>query len=267
LLSLQPTDENERRKDVDAPQVLIKNATLNFGKTHVFSEINVEFPAGKWTAILGESGIGKSSLLRMIAGLLPENIWKGSISTNNHVPIQKQIAYMAQTDLLLPWMNVLDNTLLGSKLRGATFSHSCSSMVIKAKNLLTQVGLGHAYHYYPHQLSGGMRKRVSLVRTLIEDKPIILMDEPFAALDAMTRYHLQGKACHLLKNKTVLFITHDLQEALRLANTIYVMQNRPANIDFFARLTSQIPRELNHPEVIQWQERLVRILFKQDDVS
>src|SRR3990167_3228776 len=122
-------------------------------------------------------------------------------------------------------------------------------------------------HLYPHQLSGGMRQRVALVRTLMEEKPIILMDEPFSALDAITRYKLQALAVDLLKEKTVFFITHDPSEALRLAHIIYIMQGRPAFLKPVAHLSSAIPRELTDPETSKLQTDLFHQLANMSDAS
>lgn len=237
---------------MSTPNIHIKNLSLAFNGETLFSELNLFIPAGKWIALLGPSGVGKSSLLRMIANLTTHH---GSIIADNDNSVSSQVAYMAQTDLLLPWMNVLDNSLLGLKLKNHSRNDK-SEQEEKAKLLLDKVGLNKSLTLYPHQLSGGMRQRVALVRTLMENKPIILMDEPFSALDAITRYKLQALAAELLKNKTVIFITHDPLEALRLAHEIYVMQGRPATIKSIAALNSAIPRDINDPNVIALQSLL-----------
>lgn len=192
----------------------------------------------------------------MLAGLsTPLESSAGNIITNNSIPITQQIAYMAQTDLLLPWLSVWDNALLGIKMR----AHDHDQLKLaheKAKNLLDKVGLINALNLYPHQLSGGMRQRVALVRTLMEDKPILLMDEPFSALDAITRYKLQDLAVNLLQDKTVVFITHDPSEALRLATDIYLLQGRPAQLKQIVQLSSARPRELDNAELAALQVHL-----------
>lgn len=235
-----------------APNIHIHNLSLSYHGDPLFFELNLSLPAGKWVALLGPSGVGKSSLLRMIAHLTTHH---GDIVADNGIPVSTQVAYMAQTDLLLPWMNVLDNTLLGFKLKNKKRKEK-SEQEEKAKLLLEKVGLNKSLTLYPHQLSGGMRQRVALVRTLMENKPIILMDEPFSALDAITRYKLQALAAELLKNKTVIFITHDPLEALRLANEIYVMQGRPATIKSIAELNSATPRDMSDPYIIALQTLL-----------
>lgn len=234
----------------------IQNVSLAYGKNNLFTQLNMELPAGKWTGLLGPSGVGKSSLLRLIAGLTTvQEMAGGRIHADNELPVSEQVAYMAQTDLLLPWLTVLGNAMLGSKMRYATRTHLAEQKE-KAELLLEKAGLNKARDLYPHQLSGGMRQRVALVRTLMENKPLVLMDEPFSALDAITRYKLQALAAELLHEKTVLFITHDPFEALRLAHDIYIMQGSPAVLKPIANLTSPIPRELKEAELLSLQSML-----------
>ncbi|SRR5579883_317593 len=240
------------------PAIHIKNAFLAYGEKIIFSDLQLDLPAGQWIGLLGPSGVGKSSLLRMIAGLTTtQEISHSEIYASNHLPVNQQIAYMAQTDLLLPWLTVLENAVLKLKLG----SHKQRQEEInRASALLEKVGLTNALHLYPQQLSGGMRQRVALVRTLMENKPVILMDEPFSALDAITRYKLQALAADLLRDKTVLFITHDPMEALRLAHVIYVMQGSPAVVKSVAMLSSGTPRELTEPQLVELQALLFREL-------
>lgn len=239
------------------PTIHIHNASLTLGTQSLFTQLNLELPAGKWIALLGPSGIGKSSLLRMVAGLISPV--EGSITADNQIVVSQQIAYMAQTDLLLPWLSVIDNVTLNEKLSHYTQAEKLANRK-NAHELLDKVGLSHAIHLYPQQLSGGMRQRVALVRTLMEDKPIILMDEPFSALDAITRYSLQNLACELLSHKTVFFITHDPSEALRLANYIYLMQDQPTQIKLVTELHTQTPRSLSDVELMRLQQTLLQTL-------
>jgi len=220
------------------PTIHINHLSLTFGEKIILSNITLDLLPGRWVGLLGPSGVGKTSLLRILAGLQPTNTWQGTITTDNGITLSSQVAYMGQTDLLLPWLNVLDNTALILKLKPHTRIEA-AHIQAQAQSLLTQVGLDNTMQLYPHQLSGGMRQRVALVRTLLSDKPIILMDEPFSALDAITRYKLQGLAMQLLENKTVLFITHDPAEALRLADDIYILQGEPATLKPLSNVTNQ----------------------------
>lgn len=245
------------------PSIQISNAAFAYKRQMIFKNLNLHLPAGHWIGLLGPSGVGKSTLLRLLAGLLPIPPTT-TVSASNKLPVPEQVAYMAQTDLLLPWLTVFDNALLSVKL------HAYPSSIIKqkreqARDLLQSVGLKSALKLYPEALSGGMRQRVALVRTLLMDKPIILMDEPFSALDAITRYKLQALAVKVLQHKSVLFITHDPQEALRLADTIYIMRGQPAKLKAVTTLKSPAPREMDNPEITALQTHLYQELAQAAD--
>jgi putative hydroxymethylpyrimidine transport system ATP-binding protein len=253
-----------------APSLEVRNAHLAFRDVILFDNLNFTLPGGKWTCLLGPSGIGKTTLLQLIANLIvPQNTTykhtrvTAEIRVDNKILLSKQIAYMAQTDLLLPWLSVLDNVLIGSRLRGI----SLKSNFEKAKDLLSRVGLENAIKLFPRHLSGGMRQRVALARTLIEDKPIVLMDEPFSSLDAITRFNLQTVASDLLKNKTVLLITHDPLEALRVADEIYIMSGQPATLHSPLKLSGATPRDPADPIVMKWQAILFHELTKIQSVN
>jgi len=209
--------------------------------------LDMHIPAGQWTCILGRSGCGKSSLLRYLANLLDDKVdWAGELSTQPQCDIKDNIAYMAQQDLLMPWLSVLDNVMLSTQFGGADYQTKKTHIQFdKAHSLLQKVGLADKSNYLPQQLSGGMRQRVALARTLMQDKPIVLMDEPFSALDAVTRYRLQNLAYQLLQDKTVVFITHDPQEAIRLANRLYIMQGKPAYAESLLVPASVTPRDFD----------------------
>lgn len=229
-----------------APSININNAYLRYydAEHHVLSALNMFFPSEKWSCILGRSGCGKSSLLRYLANLLADKVhWSGQLKISNQQTLHGQVAYMAQQDLLMPWLSVIDNVMLSDK-----FTKGMQQKITqreKAKYLLQQVGLADKADDLPQTLSGGMRQRVALARTLLQDKPIVLMDEPFSALDAVTRYRLQNLAHGLLKNKTVVLITHDPQEAIRLADQLYIMQGQPAYASLLSLPSSETPRQMD----------------------
>ncbi|MFT6654700.1 MAG: putative hydroxymethylpyrimidine transport system ATP-binding protein [Marinomonas primoryensis] len=228
--------------------------------TPTLNHLNMTIPAGQWTCVLGRSGCGKTSLLRYLAGLLDQQIeWSGELQIEPaNRALKDQIAYMAQQDLLMPWLSVLDNVLLSSKFgaRGDSVAHD---QKVQALALLEKVGLADHANRLPQQLSGGMRQRVALARTLMQNKPVVLMDEPFSALDAVTRYRLQDLACTLLQDKTVVLITHDPQEAIRLAHHIYIMQGSPSTTAFLTTLESSTPRTFDS-EGAQLQQRIMACL-------
>ncbi|MDU9004505.1 ABC transporter ATP-binding protein [Sedimentitalea todarodis] len=182
-----------------------------------FGPLDVRMPAGKWTCILGRSGVGKSTLLRLIAGLTTAGEFDGHITTSDAGTLEGRVTVMAQSDLLLPWLSVLENTVLGARLRGE------DPDMKKAQGLLDRVGLSGHLDKRPNALSGGMRQRTALARTLMEDRPIALLDEPFSALDASTRADMQELAAEVLAAKTVLLVTHDPAEAVRLGHQITVL--------------------------------------------
>ncbi|WP_428463687.1 ABC transporter ATP-binding protein [Photobacterium kagoshimensis] len=220
----------------------------------LFSQLNLTLPKGQWSCILGKSGCGKTSLLRLLAGLLDEQAdWQGSLTASDHQPIEGRVAYMAQQDLLLPWLSVLENVCLSSRFNP---KQSAENSQDRARELLNHVGLGDHIHTRPESLSGGMRQRVALARTLLQDKPIVLMDEPFSALDAVTRHKLQTLAATLLKDKTVLLITHDPQEALRLGEQILLMSGSPAAMVSLPTPQGQAPRDYT-AELAQHQQDII----------
>ncbi len=168
-----------------------------------------------------------------------------------------RIAYMAQQDLLLPWMTVLDNVLLGPTLRRERPDPETRG---RARDLLARVGLGGREGDRPAALSGGQRQRVALARTLMEDRPLVLMDEPFSALDAITRLRLQELAAELLAGRTVLLVTHDPLEALRLCHRIHVMAGAPAHVGPALEPPAAPPRAPDDPAVLALQGDLLRRL-------
>jgi putative hydroxymethylpyrimidine transport system ATP-binding protein len=245
-----------------APSVTIQDAYLAFKHSIIFKNLHLTLPSGKWTSLLGPSGVGKTTLLRLIAILSsPDTDSHALVTADNNIPLSDQIAYMAQTDLLLPWLTVLDNVLLSARLRGSSSSEQ-KNLREKARDLLAKTGLQKAENYFPRNLSGGMRQRTALIRTLIENKMVILMDEPFSALDAITRYHLQDLAVELLQNRTVFFITHDPLEALRVSDEIIVMSGQPAKLSTPLRLNSSAPRDLMSPKLNTLQADLYANLTK-----
>ncbi len=211
-------------------------ARLSYGGAVVFEDLDLDLPAGRITCLLGPSGVGKTSLLRLVAGLTDNDSGGGGGGTElpgtaadqGGRAVQGRVAYMAQQDLLLPWASVLGNVLLGPRLRG---EHRDPDIVERARDLIAQVGLKGREAELPSRLSGGMRQRVALARTLAEDRPVVLMDEPFSALDAITRFALQELAANLLAERTVLLVTHDPLEALRLGHRIHVMSGSPARLE------------------------------------
>ena len=178
--------------------------------TQIFQKISFTKQAGSWTCLLEPSGVGKTTVLRLIAGLASEIGLDGSIVMAEGQNVDGQIALMSQTDNLLPWLSATENVVLGSRLRGEKQNYE------KAVELIEKVGLSDHRKKKPYALSGGQRQRVALARTLMEERPIVLLDEPFSALDARVRAEMQELAAEHLEGKTILLVTHDPAEAARL---------------------------------------------------
>lgn len=236
-----------------APSIIIHGLSLHFGDGRLFDELCLDLPGGQLTALLGASGIGKTSLLRVVAGLLLP--LTGQIAAGDGRRLADRIAYMGQQDLLLPWLTVAANVTVGAALRGERPDHG------RAFRLLDQVGLGANARAMPATLSGGMRQRVALARTLYENRPVVLMDEPFSALDAVTRAHMQTLAADLLHGRTVLLITHDPLEACRLAQRVLVMSGFPASLSEPLMLDGPTPRAVDDPDMLRTQGALLRVLL------
>jgi len=225
------------------------NGSVMLSGTAILDNINITIKAGQWTALLGPSGSGKSTLLRLIAGLDTAADFIGSITSCPKVTLSGHVSYMAQDDLLLDWADVVQNVCLGAKLRGK------GSNSTKARRIIQEVGLGQHAHKRPQSLSGGQRQRVALARTLMEQKSIILLDEPFSALDARTRADMQDLAAEHFKEHTVILVTHDPGEAVRLCQSIYLLQDCSANS--IAALSPPFPKYIDDKAMFALQSTLM----------
>lgn len=227
----------------------IQNLNLDFKGKKLFNNLNFDILENKSTAILGSSGVGKSTLLRCIADLENENITSGNIVLKEGT----NVAWLSQENSLYPWLSILDNVQLYHHLKGTKTKQTLQ----KAKKLLAQVNMSQHCDKKTYELSGGQKQRVALARTLMQDANLILMDEPFAALDAITKIQLQDLTCQLLKNKTVVLVTHDPQEAIKLANHIYILKNQPVIIEEVATLEGALPHQLSNEKLWNLQEELI----------
>jgi NitT/TauT family transport system ATP-binding protein len=180
---------------------------------------------GEFVSVVGPTGCGKSTLLNVAAGLLAPSQGRVTVFGARLAGVNRHAGYLFQADALLPWLNALDNVAIGLRY-GGTGKHEAHD---RAREWLTRVGLAYHGHRYPHQLSGGMKKRVALAQTLILDPDILLMDEPFSALDVQTRQLMENELLELwsANRKSVVFITHDLEEAIALSDRLVVLSAGP----------------------------------------
>jgi putative hydroxymethylpyrimidine transport system ATP-binding protein len=248
----------ERRST--APDIELEQVSFAYSGKQIFRSLNFSIKGGQWTCLIGPSGCGKSTLLRLISGILQKGI-SGSIRFSNASHHKGLTAWMSQKDLLLPWLSVLDNVCLGARLRG----EMTTEKRLKAMSLIENAGLGEYVNVLPSSLSGGMRQRVALLRTLMEERSVILMDEPFSALDALTRLKLQDLAAKLVEGATVVMVTHDPLEALRLGHRIYVMTERPAKLSDALIPPGFPPRNPGDSAIISMQAILLERLEGKDN--
>jgi NitT/TauT family transport system ATP-binding protein len=220
----------------------------------IIQDLSFSVGSGELLTIVGPSGAGKSTLLNIIAQIetasAGEVVFDGERTVSSeqkalHPGLNRRVGYVTQDDNLLPWRTTIDNVLFPREVQG-TLDEGARA---RAAELIAAVGLAGFERYYPHELSGGMRKRAALIRTLVYDPPMILMDEPFAAVDAQTRTQLQEDLLRLwsLKRKTIIFVTHDITEAIALGDRALVLTRRPARIA--AEHPIPIPRPRNVKDI------------------
>src|SRR5436305_3124421 len=232
------------------------------GEVHALAEIDLSIAAGEFVSVVGPSGCGKSTLLMLISGLIAPTTCTMIVAG---APVNRAVGNVAvvfQRDVLLDWRTVLANVLLPveiKKLNPATYR-------AKARELLRAVGLEEFEEKYPAELSGGMRQRVAICRALVQEPGLLLMDEPFGALDALTREQMimDLQAMWLSLANTVLFVTHSIEEAVFLADRVVVMSPRPGRIDLDLRIDLERPRRWvvhNDPRFFEYR-RQVRAIFE-----
>jgi len=214
--------------DTTENAVTVRNVCKNYGEVEALRDLSLDFPRGQLTSLLGPSGCGKTTLLKIIAGLIPAT--SGEVVVNG-APVTgpgPDRAFVFQDFALMPWATVLRNVAFGLELRGVARSER---EAIAAK-YITEVGLGGFENSFPHELSGGMRQRVGLARALSVDAQVLLMDEPFSAVDEQTRRKFQEDLLGLVQNenKTFLFVTHSIEEAVYVSDQIAILLPRPSRV-------------------------------------
>jgi ABC-type nitrate/sulfonate/bicarbonate transport system ATPase subunit len=235
--------------------------TKSFGDATVLTPTTLSIEEGSFVAIVGPSGCGKSTLFNIIAGLLVPDAGEVTLDGRNIVGATGHVGYMLQKDLLVPWRSVEDNITMAARLtRGVTPSDR-----VEAREIARRYGLGEFLNHYPKALSGGMRQRVAFMRTLVTHQPLLLLDEPFGALDAQTRLEMQQWLLEVWREsgRTVLFITHDVDESIFLSDRILVMSPRPGRVVADIENPLERPREidvLTQPVFVGIKSQVMRLL-------
>lgn len=208
----------------------------------ILAPINITVIPGEFVALVGPSGSGKSTLLNIVSGLIAPSSGSVTIQKPAHGALAPRIGYMFQSDALLPWRTILGNVRCGLELAGVSGAEAES----RARSMLEQLGLRGFEKHYPAELSGGMRQRASLARTWVTNPDVLLMDEPFGALDSQTRLVVQISflAFWETHRKTVVLVTHDLEEAIAMADRVLVMSSRPGGIKSEYRIDLPRPRSV-----------------------
>jgi ABC-type nitrate/sulfonate/bicarbonate transport system ATPase subunit len=226
-----------------------------------FHDVTFALTEGEFATIIGPSGCGKTTLLNVLAGLLEPSSGRVLIYGEERAKRSQYSGYMFQKDLLLPWRTVRDNVALGLEVQGVRRNEARR----KAEELIVHFGLGGFGNSYPVHLSGGMRQRAALMRTLLLDRPLLLLDEPFGALDALTRTFMQEWLLDIWSEakRTVLFITHDIEEAVFLSDRVFVMNARPGSIAAELKISLPRPRSyeaVTDPEFVSMKHRLIDLI-------
>jgi len=253
---------------MQSPKLLVQGVSKSFQQGRqsllTLSSIDLEVAQGEFVSLIGPSGCGKSTFFNIVAGL--EQPDSGSLAIDGACDSQRtgKTGYMPQQPLLLPWRTVEENVMLGLDVRRVPRQQAQK----QARELLKHFGLAEFAQHYPATLSGGMRQRVALLRTVLFNPNFLLLDEPFGALDALTRLSCQMWLLDLWQevHASVLFITHDVREAILLSDRIYIMSARPARILRVADVPLERPRraeQLADAQAIQLEQELVSLLIKE----
>ncbi len=240
VTALKPATQTPHAAASSKAMVAIENVTMSFGSFVAVQDVNLTVADGEFVAIVGPTGCGKSTILNAIAGLLKPA--KGSVSIDGSVVsgVQNNIGYLFQQDALFPWKTAIENVELGPLFQGV----GAGERREQALKWLAKVGLKGFEDRYPHQLSGGQRKRVQMAQALITGPKVILMDEPFSALDIHTRHLMQNELLRLWQEerRAVVLITHDLEEAIALGDRVVVLASGPRS-----RVIDSFPVDLERP--------------------
>lgn len=242
------------------PRLDLRHISKSFGTVDVLADISLSVQPGEFVSILGPSGAGKSTIFKLLTGSTPLDAGEIAFDGRPLTPALRPFAFMPQRDALMPWRRIIDNTTLGLEVQGMSRVDARQQVA----PLFSEFGLAGFEQHYPAQLSGGMRQRAALLRTVVQQRDMLLLDEPFGALDALTRAGMQRwlETMWQTHNWTALLITHDVREAVFLSDRIYVLTNRPAHV--LTEITVPLPRprrDLASPEAAAIEARLLETLL------
>ena len=234
----------------------LENVYRSFGPTKVLAGFSLEIRRGEFVAIVGPSGCGKTTLLNLLSGFYQP--------TGGKVSCLGKARMVYQQDGLFPWRTAIENIAMGLR-----YLKDEAERQRQLKEMVSLIGLEGFEEHYPHQLSGGMRQRVELARALIGDTDVLLLDEPFSALDYLTRLRLRGELARMLEERprTVVLVTHDIEEAAQLADRVVVLSERPARIRCELHLSLERPRDLTHPKVVEAVHRILTEMGMEQDAE
>ena len=245
---------------MNRPRLELKGLRKSFGEIDVLADISLTVQPGEFVSILGPSGAGKSTILQMLIGASEPDAGTVLFDGAPLVPKRDRFAFMPQRDALMPWRRIIDNTTLGLEVAGM----SRKAARAEVAPLFAEFGLAGFEHHYPAQLSGGMRQRAALLRTVVQRRPLLLLDEPFGALDALTRAQMQRWLADMWTRHrwTVLLITHDVREAVLLSDRIYVLSSRPARVAHQFHVPLEHPRQgLRSPALAEIEAEILQTLL------
>jgi ABC-type nitrate/sulfonate/bicarbonate transport system ATPase subunit len=236
----------------------VSGLTKVFDQQPVFSEFDLTVTQNRFAVLIGPSGCGKSTFFDVLTGVTPADAGQLRWQGEDVCHFGELAAYMHQKDLLLPWFSLLENSLLPARTGGGDLHHARS----RALQLFSRLGLSGYEQHLPHQVSGGMRQRCALVRTLMFNRDLILLDEPLSALDAITRKSLQSLLVLLQSEfeRTLVMITHDVDEALLLADDLYLLSVKPMAIREKIVLRGDKPRRFDNPELLAMKDTILQRL-------